>query len=458
MSQKYVPSNVFLKCDKGVTPCRLQIVRPRAKLYGEEQWATENDAVPMVNVSSFGLCSVTQKPCLPLTVRWQNALPGALKVMVLGAPESPLIDSSFLPCTVGGKIDIFFTQAAVSQALANDQQADAAHEVAQQAKDSSLLLFGAAVLVGIAVVGLTIATGGAALPLLALAGQAALTGAAVGAGVGAVAGGVQGYADDPDGGWDGAAKGAGLGLLTGAVMGSAGGAAVAVGGVAAGGLMLLSAGAMGVGALADGYALYKQPTLRNGLVLVGDVVILAGGLVAHEAVKGLTAGPKPTPPTWVEFIESVAEFKGGARPELARQSHDLFVEGKWTQLETLFERNNLNGKWPPNRGFMAEREITLKAKNKTVFDRYGGYNDRETGEFTDKGVFAAPEKVPFEQRGLQEATKDKPYNRYQVIKDIPGVKEGPAIPWFGQPGKGIQYELPKSINDLINEGYIKKLP
>lgn len=313
-------------------------------------------------------------------------------------------------------------------------------------------------LVGVAVVGLTVATGGAALPLLALAGEAAMTGAAVGAGVGAVAGGIQGYADDPNGGWDGAATGAGMGLLAGAMMGATGGAAVAVGGAAAGGLMLASADAMGVAAAADGYALYKQPTMRNGLVLVGDVVTLAGGLVVHETVKGLNAGPRPTPPTWVEFIESVAEFKGGARPELARQSHDLFVEGKWTELQTLFERNNINGGWPPNRGFISNRTTTLRVKDEVVFDRYGGYEDRETGEFIDKGTFAAPDNVPFGERALPEATKAKPYNRYQVIKDIPDVKEGSANPWFGQPGKGIQYELPKGVNQLLAEGYIKKLP
>lgn len=211
---------------------------------------------------------------------------------------------------------------------------------------------------------------------------------------------------------------------------------------------------MGVGALADGYALSKQPTLRNGLVLVGDVVILAGGRLVHEAVQ--EAGY--TKPSWVEFIDSVAEFKGGARPELARQAHDLYLEQKWGELQTLFERNNINGGWPPNRGFISERATTLKAEDNTVFDRYGGYVDRETGEFTDKGTFAAPENVPFGERGLQESTKAKPYNRYQVLKDIPEVKEGRAIPWFGQPGKGIQYELPKGINQLISEGYIKKLP
>ena len=454
MSQKYVPSNVFLKCDKGVTPCRLQVVRPRAKLYGEEQWATENDAVPNVNVTSFGICSITQKACVPATVHWQNTLQSALKVMVQGAPESPLVDNSFLPCTVGGKIDIFFTQAAVAQALANDRQADAAHEVAQEAKNSSLLLFGAAVLVGIAVVGLTVATGGAALPLLALAGEAALTGAAVGAGVGAVAGGVQGYADDPDGGWDGAAKGAGQGLLAGAIMGAAGGAACAVGGGVAAGLMLASAGAMGVGAAADGYALYKQPTLRNGLVLVGDLVILAGGKLAHEAVQA--AGYAK--PSWVEFIDSVAEFKGGARPELARQAHELYLEQKWGELQTLFERNNLNGGWPPNRGFISSR--TTELPENFEFDRYGGYNDPKTGKFKDSGSFIAGEEVPFPQRALPEAYKDpkiKPKHTYRVVKKITDVKEGKAIPWFGQPGKGAQYELPAGIDELIADGSIERL-
>jgi hypothetical protein len=124
MSAKYVPSNVFLKCDKGLTPCRLQLVRPRAKLYGEEQWATENDALPLVNISSFGVCAATQKPCLPLTHHWENTQPGSPKIVVLGNPESPLLDTSVLPCTAGGQISIFFTRAAVTQALSNDRQAD----------------------------------------------------------------------------------------------------------------------------------------------------------------------------------------------------------------------------------------------------------------------------------------------------------------------------------------------
>jgi len=282
MSKKYVPGNVFLKCDKGLIPCRLQLVRPRARLYGEEQWATENDALPLVNIGTFGACAATQKPCVPLTQHWEDTQPGSPKIMVLGSAESPLLDTSRLPCSAGGQISIFFTRAAVQQALHDDRQADQAHAVAAEAKDNSLLLFGAAVLVGVAVVGLTIATGGAALPLLAVAGEAALAGAAVGAGVGAVAGGVEGYAD---GGWQGAAKGAGLGLLAGAAMGAVGGAASAVGGPAAAALLLGSGAMLGVGAVADGYAFYKQPTQRNGLVLVGDVVVLAGGIAGDRLAR-----------------------------------------------------------------------------------------------------------------------------------------------------------------------------
>jgi hypothetical protein len=50
----------------------------------------------------------------------------------------------------------------------------------------------------------------------------------------------------------------------------------------------------------------------------------------------------------------------------------------------------------------------------------------------------------------------KPYSVYEVVKPFK-VQAGPAKPWFGQPGKGMQYELPKSIQELIEEGYIIKV-
>ncbi|RZK29572.1 MAG: DUF4280 domain-containing protein, partial [Hymenobacter sp.] len=114
--QKYVPANVFLRCDKGVTPCQLKIVRPGPDLY-DEKWAVEGDGLPGINVSTFGACAITKGPCVPLTARWQRTLVGALQVRAGGILQNPLLNDSVLPCTVGGKIDIFFTRAALTQAL-----------------------------------------------------------------------------------------------------------------------------------------------------------------------------------------------------------------------------------------------------------------------------------------------------------------------------------------------------
>lgn len=88
-------------------------------------------------------------------------------------------------------------------------------------------------------------------------------------------------------------------------------------------------------------------------------------------------------------------------------------------------------------------------------DRYGGYIDDVDGLFKDKGTFASPMGASFESRALPASTQSKPYKKYRVIKEIPNVKSGEAIPWFGQPGKGIQYELPETIEDLLKDKFIE---
>ena len=59
-----------------------------------------------------------------------------------------------------------------------------------------------------------------------------------------------------------------------------------------------------------------------------------------------------------------------------------------------------------------------------------------------------------------------PYDQYGRLVEVDDgewplkpieVNSGEAIPWFGQEGLGIQYELPKNINLLLREGYIKKV-
>lgn len=138
--------------------------------------------------------------------------------------------------------------------------------------------------------------------------------------------------------------------------------------------------------------------------------------------------------------------------EIAQKAFDLFNKGDWNGLENLFKQYNLNGGWPPNRGATGTFETTLKPGDK--FDRYGGWYD-ENGVFQDKGTFVAKDGTPNTDRALQPGTDGKPYYRYEVIKEVPGTKQGDVIPWFGEKGGGIQYELPANINDLIKEGYIK---
>ncbi|MCK0188270.1 TNT domain-containing protein, partial [Aeromonas hydrophila] len=65
--------------------------------------------------------------------------------------------------------------------------------------------------------------------------------------------------------------------------------------------------------------------------------------------------------------------------------------------------------------------------------------------------------LPFEQRALPDSSFKSPYQKYEVIKPIPGVNAGNAAPWFGKPGKGTQYQLPMSIDELIKEGFIKPI-
>lgn len=92
------------------------------------------------------------------------------------------------------------------------------------------------------------------------------------------------------------------------------------------------------------------------------------------------------------------------------------------------------------------------------FDRYGGRYVAE--KFIDNGTFAAPTQVPFEQRALPSVYKTtKPLNAYEVIKEIPNVKKGNSIPWFGQPGCGMQFQFPDGfgIDYLLKNNYIKPI-
>lgn len=51
----------------------------------------------------------------------------------------------------------------------------------------------------------------------------------------------------------------------------------------------------------------------------------------------------------------------------------------------------------------------------------------------------------------------KAYHKYEVLKPIGNVTISEIAPAFEQEGGGIQYELPSSIMDLIEKGYLKEI-
>jgi hypothetical protein len=101
--------------------------------------------------------------------------------------------------------------------------------------------------------------------------------------------------------------------------------------------------------------------------------------------------------------------------------------------------------YPPNRGF-AEGSGPSSLIPGAKVDRYGG-----TG-----GSFVSPAGTPAAARSLPPGVASRPLNTYEVVKPIEGTA-GPAAPWFGQPGKGTQFDLGKPVQDLLDSGHLREV-
>jgi len=120
----------------------------------------------------------------------------------------------------------------------------------------------------------------------------------------------------------------------------------------------------------------------------------------------------------------------------------LWKGKKWSALEKLITKKNLNGGYPPAAGFVNVSVITLPRDTKV--DRYG----------SRWGSFVAPTGTPFPARALPQSSKNSIYYQFLVVKDIPNVTAGKAIPWFGEPGMGTQYKFENSIQTLLTNHYL----
>ena len=137
------------------------------------------------------------------------------------------------------------------------------------------------------------------------------------------------------------------------------------------------------------------------------------------------------PPT-DEFIESIAKMCGMTYTK-GKKGEDRFYSDDGAPI------------YPLNDGAVGDvKVITLKAGSGLV-DRYG----------RSSGRYLSPEGTPIEQRSLSKDAKKQTYHVYKVIRDIENVEEGLIAPWFNDPGGGIQYRLPKTIDEL--SGYLKEV-
>ncbi len=90
-----------MRCDQGAAPAKLAVLPLRHVLIGGQPAANASDKDPVVNNFNFGVCQVTQKPCLATCrpILWRDVQEGAS----LGGGKA-LLDRSSIRCAVGGTI------------------------------------------------------------------------------------------------------------------------------------------------------------------------------------------------------------------------------------------------------------------------------------------------------------------------------------------------------------------
>jgi len=98
---EYIVKDALMVCDKGSVPGFFRPTYNTIFRISGCLVATEMDKEPIVNIPSFGICSVTQKPCTQFlfNLKWQNTY----QVKVRNAET--LLGRSYILCPSGGKIE-----------------------------------------------------------------------------------------------------------------------------------------------------------------------------------------------------------------------------------------------------------------------------------------------------------------------------------------------------------------
>ena len=125
--------------------------------------------------------------------------------------------------------------------------------------------------------------------------------------------------------------------------------------------------------------------------------------------------------------------------ELYLKYKDVFDNPKYYNQET----GAIN--WPENNGF-ADIPMDEVLQPGARIDRYG----------SDYGSFTSPEGTPYEMRAVAPGTDQRPYSVFEVAESI-NVKSGSIASWFDEPGGGIQYLLPDTVDELLDAGILRRI-
>ena len=116
-------------------------------------------------------------------------------------------------------------------------------------------------------------------------------------------------------------------------------------------------------------------------------------------------------------------------------------------LSAKYGAENVFWDWPKNKGFVYGADELGPVQPGQLLGRLGN----------ESGTFVSPFGTAPEQLSLRPGTDVSNLNVYRVIREIPSTRVGPAAPAFDMPGYGTQYELPRSVGELVRSGHLERV-
>lgn len=216
--------------------------------------------------------------------------------------------------------------------------------------------------------------------------------------------------------------------------------------------------------------------VASGLVFASPIVVVAGliggigGGYVGGRVGGYIWGEGSDGQKWAllggSIIGGIFGAKGGAAIEgkfLAAPANTAGVSPEsvaFPKARYVFDaragryRDTTTGRfaaardlpWPSNAGFASSARKVVQPG--TILDRYGNPTGRFLGE----------PGTTISQRGMAAGSDGMPYTQYRILKPVE-MQVGPAapVPQFGASGGAKQYLSGRSVQQLIEEGFLETI-